>query len=295
MPDIKNENAKKKVAIFGTTGMLGCAITEEFEQTGFDLIKITRDILDAQNCTKENISQIITGADYVINCVGIIKPYIHDDNSFEVQRAIEVNGLFPHKLAAAALDTGAKVIQIATDCVYDGARGKYAEDDEHNALDVYGKTKSLGEVKADNFLNLRCSIIGREKKSYLSLLEWFLNQPKDANLKGFKNHFWNGVTTNAFAKICAGVIKNDTSSFVEDIFKKGLIHVVAADAPSKAEMLNIFKSVFKREDIKIENINATISIDRTLSTKNQKQNEDLWKMAGYNEIPTVEKMIEELV
>ena len=44
-----------------------------------------------------------------------------------------------------------KVIQIATDCVFDGLKGNYTEDDKHNAIDVYGKTKSLGEVSADNF------------------------------------------------------------------------------------------------------------------------------------------------
>lgn len=294
---------KKRVAILGITGMLGSALEKEFltqsrvcslnadvesENEEFNLIKTTRKELDAQNCTVESIVNTIDGAEYIINCIGIIKPYIHDDNSAEVQRAIEVNGLFPHKLALAAKKTGARVIQIATDCVFDGVKGAYVENDRHNALDVYGKTKSLGEVAADNFLNLRCSIIGREKKSYLSLLEWFLNQPKGAKLKGFKNHFWNGVTTNAFAKICKGIIKNDA-------FKSGLQHIVAADSPSKAEMLDIFREVFNRNDIEIENINAEIAIDRTLSTNNEAQNEYIWQLAGYKNIPTVRQMIEELV
>jgi len=274
-----------KVAILGVTGMLGSALLDEFSD--YDLIKTTRNELDAQNCTVESIARTIDNTVYVINCIGIIKPYIHDNNSFEVQRAIEVNGLFPHKLAEAAKITGAKVIQIATDCVYDGVKGGYKEDDKHNAIDVYGKTKSLGEVSADNFLNLRCSIIGREKKSYLSLLEWFLNQPKGAKLKGFKNHFWNGVTTNAFAKICKGIIQNNA-------YFSGLQHIVAADSPSKAQMLHIFKEVFKRGDMEIDDINAPIGIDRTLSTNNETQNKNLWHFAGYKEIPSVEEMIFEL-
>src|SRR5437868_4207618 len=71
----------------------------------------------------------------VINCIGLIKPYC--DN---VQSAIKVNALFPHKLPANS-------IQIATDCVYSGSKGGYIETDPHDALDVYGKTKSLGEAK----------------------------------------------------------------------------------------------------------------------------------------------------
>lgn len=276
-----------KTAILGVTGMLGCEVERFFVQNNLEIITTTRNELDAQNCTIQSIFEAIKDADYIINCIGIIKPYIHDDNSAEVQRAIEVNGLFPHKLAAAAKKSGAKVIQIATDCVYDGVRGFYKEDDKHNAIDVYGKTKSLGEVSADNFLNLRCSIIGREKKSYLSLLEWFLNQPKGAKLNGFKNHLWNGVTTNAFAKICKGIVENNA-------FEPGLQHIIAADTPSKAEMLHIFKDVFKRNDIEIEDINAEIGVNRALSTKYADNNEKIWKMAGYNKIPTVKEMVEEI-
>jgi dTDP-4-dehydrorhamnose reductase len=273
-----------KIAILGTSGMLGSTLSEEFSDKEFEIIKTTRKILEAQIASVDDISKVIESCDYVINCIGIIKPYIHDDNSFEVQRAIEVNGLFPHRLALAAQKTGSKVIQIATDCVFDGVKGKYLETDKHNALDVYGKTKSLGEVVAPNFLNLRCSIIGLEKKNYFSLLEWFLNQPKGAKVKGFKNHYWNGVTTNAFAKICIGIIRSGE-------FSNGLQHILASDSPSKAEMLHIFAKHFDREDIEIEDIDASMAIDRTLSTNNIQANDRIWKLAGYEKIPTVEEMI----
>ena len=277
-----------KIAILGKTGMLGSEVEKTFLESNFDIITTTRKNLDAQFCTIENIIHIIKNCEYIINCIGIIKPYIHDNNSFEVQRAIEVNGLFPHKLAEAARITGSKVIQIATDCVYDGVKGSYVETDIHNALDVYGKTKSLGEVNAENVMNLRCSIIGREQKSYLSLLEWFLNQPKGAKLKGFKNHLWNGVTTNTFAKICLGIVTSNG-------FFSGLQHVIPADILSKAQMLHCFRETFNREDIEIEDITADVSVNRTLSTLNKKQNMELWKNAGYKNIPTVEDMIKEIV
>lgn len=276
-----------KTAILGKTGMLGSEVEKVFLENNQNIVATTRRELDAQTASVEDIKKIIDGCDYVINCIGIIKPYIHPENSSEVQRAIVVNGLFPHKVAAAAKQTGSKVIQIATDCVFDGVKGSYVENDLHNATDIYGKTKSLGEVQAENFLNLRCSIIGREQKSYLSLLEWFLNQPKNAKVKGFKNHLWNGVTTNTFAKICYGIIKNN-------FWTSGLQHVIPKDIVSKAQMLYIFQKHFNREDIEIEDINAQIAIDRTLLTINKDLNEKLWKLAGYYEIPAVEDMIEEI-
>ena len=276
-----------KTAILGKTGMLGSEVEKVFLENNQNIVTTTRRELDAQVASIEDIKKIIDGCDYVINCIGIIKPYIHPENSFEVQRAILVNGLFPHKVAAAAKETGSKVIQIATDCVFDGIKGSYVENDLHNATDIYGKTKSLGEVQAENVLNLRCSIIGKEQKSYLSLLEWFLNQPKGANLKGFKNHLWNGVTTKAFAKLCLGIINNDA-------FFCGLQHVEPSDILSKAQMLHVFKEIFKRKDINIEDVDAPVAIDRTIATLNKAENEKLWKNAGYNTIPTIEEMIKEI-
>ena len=277
-----------KVAILGTTGMLGSMMLEVFScSSNITLIETTRNDLDAQNVDVNSIEKVLIGCDYAINCIGIIKPYIHDDNSFEVQRAISVNGLFPHKLAQAAKKTETKVIQITTDCVYDGVKGSYTETDKHNATDVYGKTKSLGEVCGDNFLNLRCSIIGKELKGKTSLLEWFLNQPKNASVDGFLNHQWNGVTTLVFANICLGIVKNDA-------FFNGLQHIVPADTMNKSDMLQDFAKIFGREDIIITPIEAREAIDRTLSTTNRSRNEKLWQLGGYEKVPTVREMIKEM-
>jgi dTDP-4-dehydrorhamnose reductase len=272
----------KKVAILGIDGMLGSAVYKIFSQSKFNVTGINRKILDAQTATINDIKTVVMDCDYVINCIGIIKPYIHDDNSVEVERAIQVNALFPHKLAQC----GAKVIQIATDCVYDGAKGNYIETDKHNALDVYGKTKSLGEVSSENVLNLRCSIIGPEKKNKKSLLEWFINQPNNANVSGYKNHLWNGITTFAFAKICKGIIENELWF--------NLQHVIPANAINKSDMLKVFADVFSRKDINIKESNAEESIDRTISTLNASTNKQLWEAAGYCQIPSIESLIAEI-
>jgi dTDP-4-dehydrorhamnose reductase len=274
-----------KVAILGTTGMLGHEVERVFASEKLDIFSVNRDKIDAQFCSVEEIQNHINGVDWIINCIGSIKSYIHDSNSFEVQRAISVNSLFPHKLAQAA--NGAKVIQIATDCVYDGQKGSYVEADAHNSIDVYGKTKSLGEVNADTFINLRCSIIGKEIKNKTSFLEWFLNQSKNAKINGYKNHFWNGVTTTIFAKICVGIMRNNLQI-------SGLQHIVPADVMNKADMLREFKKIFHRNDIVIDDVCTDVSIDRTLSTNNPELNKNIWNVAGYKRIPTINEMIGEM-
>ena len=270
----------KKIAILGIDGMLGSAVYQVFNHERFNVIGINRKILDAQTANVNDVKIAVKDSDYVINCIGIIKPYIHDGNSTEIERAIKVNAVFPHTLSQC----GIKVIQIATDCVFDGAKGNYQETDKHNALDVYGKTKSLGEVTAENFMNLRCSIIGPEKKNKLSLLEWFRNQPQNALINGYRNHLWNGISTFAFAEICKGIIEND-------LWFHGLQHIIPADSLSKSNMLKIFSKIFSRNDMNIVEVDVSESINRTISTINMQRNKLLWELAGYNSIPSIEYII----
>lgn len=293
----------KKIIILGASGMLGSMVLDYFaKSTGYEIIATTRDkksqmakkypkvswkILDAENGVLGDIAKGVDYTNWIINCIGIIKPYIHDDNPIEVERAIKVNSLFPHLLAKIVEKKKIKVIQIATDCVYSGVKGKYIEADIHDANDVYGKSKSLGEVYSPNVIHLRCSIIGPELKSHLSLLDWFLGQKKYVEVNGFKNHMWNGVTTLHFAKLCHGIIKND-------IKINHTQHIIPKNAIAKSGLLKSFAKNFNRTDVKINPVNAPKIVDRTLATNNKELNVKIWNSAGYKLIPTIEKMIEEL-
>jgi len=224
--------------------------------------------------------------DWIINAIGIIKPYIHDDQPNEIERAIIGNSCFPYWLARSFEKS--RILQIATDCVYSGSKGCYAESDKHDALDVYGKTKSLGETWLPNVNHLRCSIIGPELKSYVSLLEWFRRQPVKAKVSGFTNHSWNGVTTLHFAKICHGIIK-------DNITLPHIQHIIPGGDITKHDLLCCFARCYKRSDIQITAADAQNVIDRRLDTENQKLNGMLWENAGYGtHPPSVCDMVEEL-
>jgi len=244
-------------------------------------------MLDAESFPEVEVASAVRGFSWVVNCIGIIKPYIRDDRAAEVERAIRVNALFPHLLGRAAGKAGAKVLQIATDCVYSGAKGKYRECDPHDALDVYGKTKSLGEANLPNLHNLRCSIIGPEHKSFLSLLEWFRRQPEKGKVGGFVNHEWNGVTTLHFARLCLGIIR-------KNLTLPNLQHVVPDGTVSKEALLRHFAVAFGRGDIMIDPVQAKTVVDRTLGTENVEGNLALWKAAGYPTPLSVPQMVEEL-
>jgi dTDP-4-dehydrorhamnose reductase len=185
-----------------------------------------------------------------------------------------------------ASSTEATIIQIATDCVFSGNKGQYLETDSHDALDVYGKTKSLGEVTAENMIHLRVSIIGPEIGRSTSLLEWFKNQPTNATVNGFTDHLWNGVTTHHFGLLARGIIQNNFREMTKT-------HIVPTGEIKKSELLKVFANAYARMDLSINETVSTLRVDRTLSTHNPELNAKLWNMAGYSTAPTVEQMVHE--
>jgi dTDP-4-dehydrorhamnose reductase len=225
--------------------------------------------------------------DYVVNCIGIIKPYISDSDDKQRLNALQINSLFPQKLADWASAAGTKVVQIATDCVFSGFKGSYLETEAHDALDVYGKSKSLGEVPNPSMMHLRVSIIGPEVGRSTSLLEWVRNQPEGAEIFGFTDHVWNGVTTTHFGKLARGIIE-------ADLFKAGVFHVVPGNRLPKDKLVQKIASVFGRGDIKIQPKASGNTVDRTLETTSPDFNAAMWDAAGYKTPPTIEQMLEEI-
>jgi dTDP-4-dehydrorhamnose reductase len=294
-----------QVAVLGASGMLGSTLLSHLAARGDCELRATvRDaasraagaswlpavrwtLLDAETAADDEIRAVVSGAAWAINAIGVIKPHIRDDRAADVERATLVNALFPHRLARAAETAGCRVLQIATDCVFSGARGGSREGDRHDPADVYGKTKSLGEVRSPQVHHLRCSIVGPEARGFVSLLEWFRRQPRGAGVAGFTNHRWNGVTTLHFARLCAGVMRSGVAL-------PHVQHVLPADRVTKCELLGLFARAFGREDVAVRPTAAPEAIDRTLGTSDPALNGELWRAAGYGSPPTVGGMIDEL-
>ncbi len=185
-----------------------------------------------------------TGFDYFVNCIGLTTHNIDESDPESARAANLLNAEFPKLLAEFSSTAGTKVIQIATDCVFSGAKGKYLETDLHDAQDVYGTTKSKGEVSSPALMHLRSSIIGRELKGKKSLLEWVNGQQKGASIPGFTDRLWNGVATTAFSKVVAGVIREGT-------FKPGVWHLIPANALTKAELVEAIARALGRVDLEV--------------------------------------------
>lgn len=180
--------------------------------------------VDADNF--ETVKKIIRAIkpDWVINCVGIIKQL---PVSEDIITTLKINALFPHRVASICQASGARLIHISTDCVFDGATGNYIEDDMSNATDLYGRTKYLGEVYYPHCITLRTSIIGHELNSKYGLLEWFISQQSRA--RGYVKAVFSGFPTVELERIIREyVIPNQRLN--------GLYHV-SSNPVSKYELL----------------------------------------------------------
>ena len=286
------------ILILGIDGMLGNMLANVFSQKSSGKLFFTsrrdapiNEYLNGEiinfDASSMGFTNLVTTVkpDFVINCIGAIKPLIKESDPKSVINAQTINSFLPLNIAKSTNEFNFKYLQIGTDCVFNGEKGMYNEESNTDAIDVYGKTKIAGEIMIKNKTVIRSSIIGPEYGPGRSLLNWFYHEQSDS-VNGFNNHLWNGVTTLNFANVINGIIENN--------YDAGLIqHLIPSDVVTKYELLHLFAKYFKK-DIGINKTEADTVINRTLSTLNPEQNKILWKFGGYDEIPSVEENIEEL-
>ncbi|MCU1432339.1 MAG: dTDP-4-dehydrorhamnose reductase [Actinotalea sp.] len=127
--------------VVGAAGMLGSDVMAVLADRGEDAIGTARadlDVTDAEACTVA-----LAGADVVVNCSAYTAV---DQAETEEASAFAVNATGAANLARAAQAAGARLVQVSTDYVFDGAATEpYAEDAPVAPRSAYGRTKAAGE------------------------------------------------------------------------------------------------------------------------------------------------------
>ncbi len=200
--------------------------------------------------------------DFVINCIGVIKQV---DSSKNVTKILPINSIFPHQIAELCEIYNIRFIHVSTDCVFNGEKGSYKENDVPDAKDLYGISKFLGETYNyyPDSLTIRTSIIGPELNTKNSLLGWFLAQEK--KVLGYKNAIFSGLTTIELSRVIHKYLlcRNDL---------KGLYHI-SSNPINKYDLLKLLAFYYEKEiDI---NVDESIVIDRSLDSNKFK------KVTGY--------------
>jgi hypothetical protein len=71
----------------------------------------------------------------------------------------------------------------------------------------------------------------------------------------------------------------------------GKFHLIPKDKVSKFELVNLIKQQLDRSDIEVNEFEANVIIDRTLSTELSDLNARVWESAGFQTSPTISEMI----
>ncbi|CAM8354568.1 dTDP-4-dehydrorhamnose reductase family protein [Candidatus Methylopumilus planktonicus] len=257
-----------KILVLGITGMLGNTMFRALSETpNYEVYGSARSELAKHHFDGNLSQQIICGVDaenhdsllrvwnitkpdVVINCIGLVKQLA---NAEEPLHAIPINSILPHRLAALCYETGARLVQISTDCVFSGAKGNYCETDFPDAHDLYGRSKLLGEVDYPYAITLRTSIIGHELAENRSLIGWFLAQR--ISVKGYTRAVFSGLpTVELFNVVRDAVLPNPEL--------RGLYHVAALPI-SKYDLLKLVADIYGKN---IEIVpDDKIVIDRSLN------------------------------
>lgn len=131
-----------KYLITGASGMLGRDLQAVLaDRSVTALARADLDIEDANA-----VQDAVAGHDVVINAAAYTKV---DDAESHEDEAYAVNAFGAQNLAAAASVTGAKLVQVSTDYVFNGsAMTPYAEGEPYDPISAYGRTKAEGEKLA---------------------------------------------------------------------------------------------------------------------------------------------------
>ena len=160
-----------KVLITGAQGQLGKELLKNIPND-IQVIPTNREtfnLSDLKNC-REFIFD--NKPDWIINAAAYTAVDLAED---EEEIAILINSEAPTEIAKALKTTGGKLLHISTDFVFDGkSRSPYKIDDEPNPINVYGKSKLLGEngiksIFQDNnqYIILRTSwVMGSEGNNF---------------------------------------------------------------------------------------------------------------------------------
>lgn len=210
-----------KILVLGATGMLGHKLLQRLaeghetwgtvrgapesgpEIPGFDRGRLAGGVqagdLDAVRRTLGRLAP-----DAVLNCIGIVKQI---DAAKDAVTSIAINALLPHQLAELCAQEGARLIHFSTDCVFSGRGGPYRDSDPPDPMDLYGRSKLLGEVDRPGCLTVRTSIVGRELRRGTGLFDWFFAQ-KGGRVRGYRHALYSGLTTRAMADVVRLVLES---------------------------------------------------------------------------------------
>lgn len=244
-----------KVLVTGANGQLGYDVVKELQKQNIEYFGATRkdfDIIDFE-ATEKFITNYMP--DMVIHCAA----YTAVDKAEDEQGLCYlVNASATENIALICKKIDAKMVYISTDYVFDGTKKDFYEvDDKPNPVNVYGRTKLLGEQAVQKMLEkyfiVRISwVFGEHGNNFVKTMLRLGKEHKELNVVA--DQYGSPTYTADLAPLLIEMIKTDKygiyhatnegvcswAEFAEEIFKVAgmnvkVNHITTDEYPTKAK------------------------------------------------------------
>jgi dTDP-4-dehydrorhamnose reductase len=170
--------AMRKLLILGAYGMLGHDLIKTFTNE-YEVIGLSKKDLDISRKEETRSTIKVISPDIVIDAAGYTDV---DGCEKKVHKAFAINGEGTKNVAKGCRVTGAKLVYISTDYIFDGEKGSpYDETDLPNPQNIYGESKLLGErcieKLLDDYLIVRTQwLYGRHGRNFVEAIIALANE-----------------------------------------------------------------------------------------------------------------------
>lgn len=223
-----------KVLVTGTNGQLGYDVVKELQKQNIECFGAKRKDFDIVDFEATRNFIINYSPDAVIHCAAYTAVDKAED---EKEQCYLVNSDATKNIARICKKINAKMLYISTDYVFDGTKeGFYEVDDLPNPINVYGKSKLLGEQAVQKLLEkyfiVRISwVFGEHGNNFVKTMLKLGKERKEINV--VSDQYGSPTYTADLAPLLVEMIKTDCygiyhatnegvcswAEFAEEIFK----------------------------------------------------------------------------
>ena len=210
---------KDKIVLFGANGMLGAALLKTF--INYNIYGFSKDEVDItkKRAVSNKIKRIKPSI--VINSAAYTKV---DECEKNKKHAFNVNGKAVKIIAEICKKNDVPLMHMSTDYVFDGKKKSHKENEVVNPINVYGKSKVLGEKylmeTLDDYYLIRTSwLFGENGKNFVDVILRYVKEKKE--LKVVNDQFGMPTYTMDLAKKIKEIVETKKTFGIYHVANSG--------------------------------------------------------------------------